>query len=453
MTKVLEHDIDIDEEQTEKPPRPFYRKPVILAITAAILLIAVIAATRYYVYSASHESTDDAFIEAQVVQVSPKVDGYIQKIYVLDNQAVKAGDLIAEIDPGDFQVRVDKARAALEAAESRQKSAGSNVALTKVNSDANVEQATYGVDSAKSAVDAAQAQVNAARGKLTQSRAQVATALANAEQARAQEKAAEADQAFAQADVQRYQELFNKDEVSKQRLDQSITAARTAEAQVLAAREKVASAEAQVNEERASEQAARAMLVQAESQVGVARAQVGEASGRLSAANSAPQQVAVSKAQAQSAGADVGEAKAAVDQAELELSYTKIYASETGHVTRKAIQIGTYVQAGQALMAIVPGDVWVTANFKETQLDKIRPGQPVEITVDAYPGKVFNGHVDSIQAGSGARFSLLPPENATGNFVKVVQRVPVKILFDMTGDDQKYLLGPGMSAVPEVKVK
>ena len=451
-TKVLDRPIDMDDEPLIPVKAPLYRRPAVLIAAAILTILAVVFGVRYYLYATSHESTDDAFIEAHIVQVSPKVSGYIAKVYVKDNQEVKAGDLLAEVDPSDFQVRVDQARASLDSARSKDESASSNVSLTKVNTAAGVEQAVSGVSSAKSEVEAAQAQVAAARARLDQAQAQVTTALANAEQARAEAEAAQADQGFAEADLKRYQELFAKDEVSKQRLDQAATAAQTAQAQTRAARDKAAAIEAQVADARASQEAARAALLQAQSQVGVANARVGEASGKLAAANSAPQQVAVSKAQAQTAGADVGQAKASLDQAELQLSYTKIYASESGRITRKAIEVGAYVEAGQALMAIVPGDVWVTANFKETQLGAIRPGQTVDIKVDAFPGKVFKGHVDSIQAGSGARFSMLPPENATGNYVKVVQRVPVKILFDEPTDGP-YLLGPGMSAVPEVKTK
>lgn len=451
MTKVLDAPIDLDIEPLEKEKPPVYKRRPAIALAAVLVLLGLFFGVKYYLYAASHESTDDAFIDAHIVQVSPKVSGYISKIYVLDNQEVKAGDLLAEIDPNDLQARVDEARAALDSAESRDKSASSNVALTKVTTAAGVEQAASGVESAKSDVQAANAQVSSARARLDQAEAQVATARANAEQSHAEYEAAQADQSFAQADVQRYNDLFSKDEVSKQRLDQAITAAQTAEAQARAAQQKAAASDAKVGEAKAAQEAARAALLQAQSQVGVASAKVGEASGKLAAARSAPEQVAVSKAQAQTAGADVGQAKAALDQAELQLSYTKIFASESGRVTRKSIEIGSYVETGQALMAIVSGDVWVTANFKETQLGSIRPGETVDIKIDAFPGKVFRGHVDSIQAGSGARFSMMPPENATGNYVKVVQRVPVKILFDEPADNH-YLLGPGMSVEPEVKI-
>ena len=452
MTKVLERPIDIDEMSLERTKRPIYRRPALLILAGVLFAAGVIFGVKYYIHAASHESTDDAFIDAHIVQVSPKIGGYISKVYVKDNQEVKAGDLLAEIDPGDFQVRVDQARAALDAAQSKDKSAASQVSLTRITATAGVKQAASGVDSARSQVETANAEVASARAKLDQAQAQVMTALANAQQAHAEAEAAEADQAYAKSDVARYQELYSKDEVSKQRLDQAITSAHTAEAQARAAHEKAAASDARVNEARASQEAARAALAQAQSQVGVATAKVGEASGQLAAANSAPQQVQVSQAQAGTAKADAGQAKAELDQAELQLSYTKIYAPQGGRITRKAIEIGSYVEAGQALMAVVPRDVWVTANFKETQLGSIKPGDPVEITVEAFPGKTFRGHVDSIQAGSGARFSMLPPENATGNYVKVVQRVPVKIVFDEPTDGP-YLLGPGMSAEPEVKTR
>jgi membrane fusion protein (multidrug efflux system) len=273
------------------------------------------------------------------------------------------------------------------------------------------------------------------------------------QQALSQVSAAEAEAARANADVQRYQLLYEKDEISRQRLDEAIAAARTANAQLNAARDKVAAAEAQVREARAATSAQASNAQRAQTQVSGAHAQVNEALGRLAQANTAPQQVAVSQAQAASAGANLQQLQAAVDQAELELSYTKIYAPESGRVTRKAVEVGALVQVAQPLMAVVPGDVWVTANFKESQIGNIRPGESVDITVDAYPNKVFRGLVDSIQAGTGARFSLLPPENATGSYVKVVQRVPVKIVFEPNQIDPQHLLAPGMSVVPEVKVK
>ena len=225
-----------------------------------------------------------------------------------------------------------------------------------------------------------------------------------------------------------------------------------ATAELDAAKQKVVATQAQVNEARAAQDAAAQTAQRARTEIGGAKAGVSEAVGRLAQADTAPQEIAVSEAQAATASATTEQLRAQVAQAELELSYTKIYAPETGRVTRKSVEEGALVQIGQPLLAIVPGEVWVTANFKESQIGRMTPGETVEISVDAYPDKVFKGHVDSIQAGTGARFSLIPPENATGNYVKVVQRVPVKIVFDEP-PDAKHMLAPGMSVVPEVAIR
>ncbi|MFN2533335.1 MAG: HlyD family secretion protein [Pyrinomonadaceae bacterium] len=441
-----------DEEKIAARKRPLYRRPALMIAAVIIFIIAMIFGVRYWLYARSHEYTDDAFIDAHVVQISPKVSGYIVKLYVESNQQVNKGDLLAEIDPRDYEARLAQARAALAAGEAKLKEANSGVDLTRANMRANVQQATAGVQRARSGVGASTAETAAERARTTQAVASISTAQANLEQARAQVAAADAEVSRAQADVSRYQQLYSKDEVSRQRLDQAIAAARTAEAQANAARERVAAAAAQVNEAQAARETSAENVRKAQSQVGGAQAQVNEALGRLAEANTGSQQVAVSQAQAATAGASMEQLQAAVAQAELELSYTKIYAPDTGRITHKSAEQGALVQSGQPLMAIVPGNVWVTANFKESQIGRMQRGQPVDIEVDAYPDKTFKGHVDSIQAGTGAQFSLLPPENATGNYVKVVQRVPVKIVFDEP-PDPKRLLAPGMSVVPEVKVR
>ena len=430
---------------------PLYRRPAFLIAAILIFLVGALLGVRYWLYARSHETTDDAFIDAHITQVSPKVSGYVVKLYVDSNQQVNQGDLLAEIDPRDFQAKLDQAKAALAAGEARLKEARSGVTLTRANTKANVQQAAASVQHARAGVAASQAQAAADRSRVSQAGATIDTARANLQQARAQLSATEAEVVRAQADVARYQQLFGKDEVSRQQLDQAIATARTAEAQVRAAQERVSAAAAQVEEMQASRSAAGENAHKAQSEVGAAEAQVNEALGRLAQANTGPQQIAVSEAQAQTAGASIAQLQAAVAQAELELSYTKIYAPETGRVTHKSVEQGALIQVGQPLMAIVPGDVWVTANFKESQIGRIRPGQPVDIYVDAFPGKVFKGRVDSIQAGTGAQFSLLPPENATGNYVKVVQRLPAKIVF-IEPPDPNHILAPGMSVEPEVKV-
>lgn len=432
--------------------RRVYRRPVFLIVAGVILILGLILGLRYWLYARSHESTDDAFIDGHVVQVSPKIAGYVAKVYVQDNQEVKEGDLIAEIDARDYETRLQQAQAALDAGLARLREAQTSVELTRANTRASAQQAAAVVEQARSGVAAQRAAAVAERTRISQASAGISTAQANLAQAQAQVTAAQAEAARASADVQRYQELFQRDEISRQRLDQAIAASQTANAQLEAARGRVAAAQAQVAEARAAQTTAAENARRAQAQVGGAQAGVSEALGRLAQANTAPQQVAVSQAQAETAGASIEQLRAAVEQAKLDLSYTKIYAPETGRVTRKAVEEGALVQVGQPLMAIVSGDIWVTANFKENQIGAMRPNQPVEITVDAYPGKVFKGHVDSIQAGTGARFSLIPPENATGNYVKVVQRVPVKIVFDEPLNSQ-YLLAPGMSVEPEVKVK
>ena len=438
-----------DEPQTR---RPLYRRPAVLGVAAVILLIGIIAGVRYWLYSRAHESTDDAFIDGHIIQISPKASGYVTKIYVNDNQQVKAGDLIIEIDPRDYETRLQQAQAALAAGLARENEARANVALTRATGAAGVQQARATVQRSRTNVGASRAAAASSQSRASQATSAIATAQANLEQARSLVVAAEAEATRANNDVERYQQLLAKDEISRQLLDQAVATARTATAQLESAQQRVVAATAQVSEARSAQAAAAETARQQQTQIGGAEAGVSEAIGGLAQANTASQKVAVSEAQAQTAGASTEQLRAAVQQAELELSYTKIYAPEDGRVTRKSVEEGALVQIGQPLLAIVPGDVWVTANFKESQIGRMVPGQPVEISVDAYPDKVFKAHVDSIQAGTGSRFSLIPPENATGNYVKVVQRVPVKIVFDEP-PDSKHLLAPGMSVVPEVKVR
>lgn len=472
MSTTIDDEVEVEDERQDKhkepilidehgeplqpgrvePRRKLYRRPAFLIAAVIVLLIAAAVGIRYWLYARSHESTDDAFIDAHVTPVSPKVSGYVAKVHVVANQQVKKGDLLVEIDPRDYQAKLDQAKAALAAGEARLKEAQTGVELTRANSRANVQQASGTVQQARAGVEASRAQAAAERTRVTQAGAAINSAQANQQQLQAQVNAAQAELERARADVARYQELYAKDEVSKQRLDQAIATARTAEAEAEGARQRAAAAASQVRESQAAQRTAAENARKAEAQIGAAQAQVNEAQGRLAAANTAPQQIAASEAQAQTANASLEQLQAAVAQAELELSYTQLYAPDDGRVTNKSVEEGALVQSGQPLMAIVPGEVWVTANFKENQIGMMRPGQSVEITVDAYSDKVFKAHVDSIQAGTGARFSLLPPENATGNYVKVVQRVPVKIVFDEP-PDTAHMLAPGMSVVPEVKVR
>src|SRR5215831_9470371 len=376
-------------EASAAPTRSVLKRPLLLLMAVVILGAAAVAGWRYYMYFIAHEWTDDAFIEGRIIQMSPKVAGHVLRVSVTDNQEVQQGDPLLEIDSRDYTVRLMQARAVLQAAMAKQQVAQSSVELVNVTSNASVQQATASVALAKSAVQTAQAQVVMARSRLEQARAQVDTALANAAQARAQVAAAEAEATRADADVKRTQELYRGDQiVSRRDLDHATKDAQVAAAQLEAARKKVAAAEAQVAEARAAQQTAAENLHYVESQVLEAQARVDEALGRLAAANAAPYQITMSRSQTDTASAEVAQARAAVEHAELDLASTKLYAPEAGRVTRRAVEAGAYVQIGQTIMAIVPHDVWVIANFMETQLAHMRPGQPVEIKVDTYSSRV-----------------------------------------------------------------
>jgi membrane fusion protein, multidrug efflux system len=396
--------------QPAAPPRRRYRRVVLLVLGIVAALGLLTYGIRYVLHARAHESTDDAFIDGHIVGMSPKVASYVARVYVDDNTHVKAGDLLVELDPRDFEARVAQARANLAATIQQHRAASSNARVIERTAGAGVQQA-------EAAVETAERQVDGARSRFEQARALVVSA--------------EAEATRAAADVRRYENLLKYGAVSHQERDNAVATTGKAAADLDAARQ--------------AQQAAADALRQQEAQLAQERA-------RLASAQAAPDQIAQSRAQADQLAAQIVQYEAALRQAELELSYTKLSAPESGRVTRKSVEPGAYVQVGQTLFSIVPDRVWVVANFKETQLRYMRPGQPVTVKVDAYPDRVFQGHVDSIQAGSGARFSLLPPENATGNYVKVVQRVPVKIVIDEAPDPQ-HVIGPGMSVVPEVRVR
>jgi membrane fusion protein (multidrug efflux system) len=404
----------------------------------AIAVIGAVAGAVYYYHRRGFESTDDAFIDGSIVQISPRIPGQILRVLVNDNQHVNRGDLLVEIDPRDYETAVAQARAALENAIAKNTGAKASLDLTATVTDAGLVQAMAGLK-------AAQAQVDVLRAAVEQARANVLAAAAGFQQAEARRVAAEAEAQRAAADAERYRALYKKDEISKQLLDRAETDARATAANLNAAREAVAAAKAQFSQAKAAQVSSEASLRQAQTLVH-------QAEGRLQEAQSRPDQMRVRRADLHGAGAEIERARATLRQAELNLSYTKIYAPEAGYITKKSVEPGDIVGAGQALMALVTERLWVTANYKEVQLRRMRPGQPVTIKIDAYPQRKFRGKVDSIQSGSGARFSLLPPENATGNYVKVVQRVPVKIVFTEPLPP-KMKIGPGMSVVPEVKVR
>jgi membrane fusion protein, multidrug efflux system len=384
---------------------PGFRIAIIIAV-----VVLLVAAFFVYRYVTSYESTDDAQVDGHINSISARISGHVIKLNVVDNQYVQAGTVLVEIDPADYQVAYDRAKADFESAQAAAAAAGVDVPITSVNTSSQVSATEADVASARAGIAAARQQFEAAK---------------------AQRDQAEANNVKAQNDLLRYRQLVEKQEISQQQYDQAIAAAKASAAAVEAARATADAAQSQVTQ-------AQSRLVQA------------EANRRN--AQTAPQQMQITRSKAASALADAQRKKADLDQAQLNLQYTKITAPVAGVVSDRTVEVGQNVSPGQELMKIIPlNDVWITADFKETQLRDMKVGQPVTIEVDAN-GRSYKGKVDSIAGASGARFSLLPPENATGNYVKVVQRIPVKIVLD-PGENKDQSLRPGMSVTPKVWIR
>jgi membrane fusion protein (multidrug efflux system) len=422
-TQTMEERKPVDEQ----PPAAVVRRPanrtrVLLVILGGGLVVALVAAGAWLHYR-NRISSDDAQVDGDIYPISAKVFGSVQEVPVKDNQPVKAGDVLVRIDPRDLTARVDQEKAALALAESQAKAANVTVPMTR-------ETTHSGTSGASAGLNAADAQAAQADAGVAQATTDVAVAHSNL-------GAAEANNEKAQADLARMRPLVAKAEISQQQFDAYTAAAKVAEAQLKAAQDRVRFSEQGVTTARAVAEAARARIQQMQAQV--AQSTAGE------------RQVLVSTAQAVSAAARIQEARSNLAAAELNLGYTIIVAPSDGVVTKKTVEPGQIVQPGQALMAIIPlKGVWVTANFKETQLAKVYAGQAAEVDVDMY-GRTIKGRVDSIAGGTGARLSLLPPENATGNYVKVVERIPVKIVFDSLPDG--VILRPGMNVDATILTK
>jgi membrane fusion protein (multidrug efflux system) len=384
-------------------------------------LVIVIGGMLWWWYSRGYETTDNAQIDGHIAPVASRVSGPVLEVKVVDNQAVGAGALLVQIDSRDYEVALSRARADLADAEAALEAARTGIPIIATTTSSQVTTATAAVERSGAGVAIAGKDIDAARSRLA------------AAQARLRE--AQANETRSARDLDRMKQLIAKDEVSQQQYDAAVAAADAARASVEGARALVAEGEQAVS----AAESRRSQSVEATRQ----------AQADLRTAGTAPAQVAVIRARAASAEARLAQAKAVLAQAELHVAYTSIRAPVAGVVSRKSVEIGQVVSPGQPLMAIVPLDrIWVTANFKETQLTDMKPGQKARIHVDTY-GRDYDGHIDSIAAATGARFSLLPPENATGNYVKVVQRVPVKIVLDGPGDPERPLR-PGMSVTATV---
>ncbi len=396
------------DESTEVVQPQSRRKGILIVVVVIVVLVALGLWWR----STFTEDTDDAQINGHLIQVSSRIGGQVARVAVDENQVVQKGDVIAELDPRDYQVAVDNAKAALASAEANAAAANVNVPIIAANTGSNLSAAGADVSGSHAGVEQAQQQLEAAHARVAQAQATFTKAL---------------------ADLDRYKPLVEKDVISKQQYDAAVAAADAGRAAVADA--------------RATEQAA-------SGGIRVAREREASAQASLKYAQTGPQQVAAQNARAKQALAQAAQAQAQLDQAQLNLSYSKIVAPVAGIITRKSVEINQNVAAGQNLLTLVSLEgLWVTANFKETQLRHMFKGQAVEIEVDA-TGKTYHGKVTEIGGATGSVLSLFPPENATGNYVKVVQRVPVRIDFDnLQNEDPNHLLRPGLSVEPKVRVK
>lgn len=398
----------------QKPPKP--ESPASKArrnfLIASVVILLILVSFFFYYRSTFTEDTDDAQVDGDLYQVSARVAGQIVKVNVTDNQKVNKGDVIAEIDPRDLQVSLEQAEAQLANAKASFVQANANVPITGVQTRTSVT--TSGQD------------VSSAQAQLAQASKSVAAAQARVDQQKA-------NALKAQLDVDRYTPLVAKDVISKQQFDQAVAQAAASNAALLEAQQNVVGEQAQVR--------------QAQERINTAR------SNEQQARENGPKQIQVQQARAVAANADIQQQQAKVDQARLNLSYAKIVAPVSGIINKKNVAVGGNVSVGQNMLTIIPLDgLWVTANFKETQLDKMKTGEKVDIKVDALGGRKYEGKVTQIGGATGSRLSLFPPENATGNYVKVVQRIPVRI--DLEADANKdQLLRPGYSVVPDVHVK
>ena len=415
-----------DAGKEESKPKNKQRRRLLFAGLGVLAVVGGVFGIRWFEYASVHESTDDAYVTADVHPVSSRINGTVNGLLVNDNQHVQAGQLLVTLDPRDYQVEAQQAEASLESAQRQANAALSQINLSSQTALGNTQNAQGNVGSASASISTAIAAVKAAQAGVPAAQAQVAQANANLQKA--------------QADYNRYSVLYQQGVIASQQMD----TARAAYQVDLAQRNSAIQAVAQ----------AQASLAQAQENVTKAQAQLAASKGGLLQAKATGVQTQVSRSQYQAAQAAIAQSQASLHNAQLQLSYTNIYAPTSGTVGNKSAEVGERLQPGTPLMAITQDDEWVVANYKETQLAKMRVGQQVEIHVDAIPDRNFIGYVNSFSPGSGATFALLPSDNATGNFTKIVQRIPVKIVFDpnsIRGYQSRIV--PGLSVETSVNVK
>jgi len=466
----------------QKAPKKWATRLILAALGIGAIATASTVGYNYWQFASSHEETDNATVAGHIHNVSSRVNGTVSDVLVDDNQQIHKGQPLVKLEKSDFQVKVQSSQAALEAARRQANAAQANISLSAQTTQGKTATAQGDVQAALAAISTAiavlrEAQagvpraiaiVTAAEAGIPSAQAAVREAEAGVGSAKAQLANTQATLQRAEADYNRYQALYQQGAVARQQLESALAAYQVAFAQKNAAQqgieqaqarvaqgnEGVATAQAKLDEAKVGVASAQAKIAQAQEQVVQAQGKLAASKGGLQQATAYSQQTEINRRQYQAAQAAIAQSEAALKDAQLQLSYTDITAPADGTVGRKSVEVGQRVQTGTPLMAIVSNEYWVNANFKETQLEKMKPGQEVEIKLDAFPHHIFKGRVDSFSPASGSQFALLPPDNATGNFTKVVQRIPVKIVFDSQNiKGYESQIAPGMSAVVTVDVK
>jgi membrane fusion protein (multidrug efflux system) len=423
------------------------KRRTVVVLLSVVAVVGVLGAAWAWYRGQFTISTDDAYVEGTVAPVSAKVAGQVLEVSVRDNQEVKAGEVLVRLDARDYRARVEQAQAAVVIAERRARAAAERVGLGREMAASQMTQARAATMRADAARQSATSVLESSRATVSSRRAALASAVADRDRAHAlSDRAAQ--------DLARARLLFERELVARQFVDYAETEARAAAAQHASAQERVAQAQRELESAEAEARMRESGFEPQQIGLRTAEARVIEARAQQLHAEALHQEVRVREAERELAVAQLREAEADLALARLNLDHTEIRAPIAGVVTRKNVEVGQVAQAGQPLLALVSLEhVWVVANFKETQLRRVRPGQPAEVVVDTFPDRTYAGRVESISAGTGSRFSLLPPENASGNWVKVVQRVPVKIVLDGAGGPDPHILRPGMSAVVSIGIR
>jgi membrane fusion protein, multidrug efflux system len=430
-----------------------WRLGLILGAAGVGAIAAGVAGYHWWQYSSSHEETDNATVVGHIHNISPRIAGTVAAVGVQDNQSVRQGQTLFTLDPRDYQVKVQQAQAALLAAQRQAEVAQSNIAVTSQNAQGQTTQAQGDITGALASISTAQAALRESQSGVPVARAAVTSAEAGVESARAQVSQTDVNLEKLRADYERYSSLSQAGAISRQQFESAKAAYNVAQAERRTAVQGVQQAQATLAQSQQGVASAQAKVAQAQEGIASAQAGLSKSRGGLEQAKSTTLQTKVNQGQFSASQAAIAQAEVSLKDAQLQLSYTNITAPTSGVIGRKSVEVGQRVQPGTLTMAIVDPNVWVTANFKETQLERMRPGEPVEVKLDSFPHHAFTGKVQSISPASGAQFTLLPPDNATGNFTKIVQRIPVKILLDprsVKGYESR--VSPGMSAEVSVTV-